>query len=302
MGDVHCVTGAFGFSGRFIARRLIEAGHRVRTLTGSRARPEGLAESVRVCPLDFTDADGLRRDLDGVRVLYNTYWVRFSAAGFSQEAAVQNTLALFEAARDAGVQRVVHVSITNPSEQSPYEYFRGKARLEALLAETGLAHTILRPAVLFGVDDILVNNIAWMLRRLPVFGVFGDGRYRLQPIHVEDFADLAVEAGRHTGNEIVQAIGPETWSYRELVQMLGQAIDRRRPVVSVPRWLGLAVAKVAGLFLRDVVLTGPEVDALMDDLLAVDAPPAGTTRLSQWAREHAGSLGRRYASELARRR
>ena len=211
------VTGAFGYSGKHLARRLIASGRRVRTLTNS-TRPNPFGGQVEARPLDFSDLDALTESLRGADVLFNTYWVRFNHAHFSHAVAVEDTLRLFEAAHRAGVRRVVHVSITNPSEGSPFEYFRGKARLERALKESGLSYAIVRPAVLFGGDDILVNNIAWCLRRFPAFAVFGDGRYRLQPIHVDDFAALLEAQGRATGNVVIDAVGPESFTYEELAE------------------------------------------------------------------------------------
>jgi len=300
--NLHCVTGAFGYSGKYIAEMLLQRGHRVITLTNSPDRPNDFSGAVSVCPLDFGSERALAKSLEGVDVLYNTYWVRFNHRDFLHADAVRNTMTLFNAAKTAGVRRIVHVSITNPSEDSPLEYFSGKARLERALRETGIPHTILRPAVLFGHADILINNIAWALRRLPVFGVFGSGHYRLQPIHVEDFARLAVEGGAANGDSIVEAIGPETFTYRELVAAIGACIGKRRPVVSVSPLLGYLAGRLVGRMQDDVFITREEIQGLMDDLLYVDAPAAGTIRLTDWAREHADQLGRRYHSELARRR
>ena len=302
MDGSHLVTGAFGYSGRYIARELLDAGHTVRTLTRSPHRDHPFGDQLRVFPLDFEDRAGLLAALSGVRVLYNTYWVRFSKAGFSQERAVRNTRALFEAAEEAGVQRVVHVSITNPSMESPYEYFRGKAMLEDALGRSGLSHAILRPAVIFGGEDVLINNLAWMLRRFPVFGLVGDGSCRLQPIHVEDFAKLAVRAGAQRSNAVIDAVGPETFTYRELVEVLGAAIGRPRRLLSTPLVVIRCLAWVLGHVVGDVVLTSEEISALQADLLVTDSPPAGTTRLSEWVKENADSLGTKYSSELARRR
>jgi uncharacterized protein YbjT (DUF2867 family) len=232
MGDdreLHVVTGAFGYSGRYITERLLRAGKRVRTLTNSPDREHPFGDCVEVRPLSFDDPERLARSLEGAGVLYNTYWVRFNYGDFSFARAVENTQALFAAARRGGVSRVVHVSITNPSEESPLEYFRGKAVLERALRETGLSYAILRPAVLFGGEDILINNIAWVLRHLPVFGVFGSGDYRLQPIHVHDFADLAVAQGAERTDRTIDAIGPETFTYRELVRELARILGVRRP-------------------------------------------------------------------------
>ena len=298
----HLITGAFGYSGRYIARRLLDDGAEVRTLTNSPDRRNPFDGRVRAERFHFDDPARLAESMRGADVLYNTYWVRFNHPTFQHAVAVDNTLKLFEAARAAGVRRVVHVSITNPSEASPLEYFSGKARLERALRESGLSHAVLRPTVLFGPEDILINNIAWMLRTFPVFGVFGDGRYRLQPIFVDDLAALAVEQGRGREDAVIDAIGPETFTYRELVTTIGAAIGKPRPVISIPPALGYVAGAVLGRLLDDVVITRDEIEGLMADLLCTDSPPAGRTRLSDWIRDHAAELGRRYASELARRR
>ncbi len=299
---LHAVTGAFGYSGKYIAQRLLDAGQSVLTLTNSLQRPHPFGERLQAAPFNFEEPARLTASLQGVSVLYNTYWVRFNHSTFTHADAVRNTLTLFACAKAAGVERVVHVSITNPSEASPLEYFRGKARLERALLESGLSYAILRPTVLFGKEDILVNNIAWALRRLPVLGVFGDGRYKIQPIYVDDLAALAVEQGRRRENIIINAIGPETFTYRGLVETVGTIIGKRRPVLPVPPALGYAVGWVLGKLVGDVMITREEIAGLMANLLYVDAPPAGHTRLTAWAQERAATLGLHYTSELSRRR
>jgi uncharacterized protein YbjT (DUF2867 family) len=299
---LHAVTGAFGYSGRYIAKRLLDRGHEVITLTNSPGRTNPFAGQVKSYPFNFDNPEKLTQVLQDVAVLYNTYWVRFNHELFRHADAVRNTEQLFDAAKTANVERIVHVSITNPSEDSPLEYFSGKARLERLLADSGISHAILRPTVLFGKEDILINNIAWALRHLPVFGVFGNGEYRLQPIHVDDLASLAVEQGAKQDNVIVDAIGPETFTYRELVKTIGEAIGKERSVISVPPAAGYLVGWILGKFVGDVMITREEIKGLMADLLHVDSPPQGTTKLTDWIREHADSLGMKYTSELARRK
>jgi NADH dehydrogenase len=299
--NIHAVTGAFGYSGKYIAQRLLAEGRSVITLTNSLHRRNPFGDSIRALPFHFDNPERLTESLRGVCVLYNTYWVRFNHRDFTYAGAVRNTETLLRAAKDAGVNRVVHVSITNPSEDSPLEYFRGKARVERALIESGLSYAILRPAVLFGKEDILVNNIAWALRHLPVFGVFGSGQYKLQPIYVDDLAQLAVEQGRKTANAIVNAIGPETFTYRGLAESVGEIIGKRRPIVSVPPGVGYAVGWGIGKLVGDVMITREEIKGLMGNLLCVDSAPTGTTKLTDWARGRSASLGLHYTSELARR-
>jgi uncharacterized protein YbjT (DUF2867 family) len=298
---IHAVTGAFGYSGKCIAARLLEEGREVITLTNSLARKNPFGDRVRAFPFNFDDPAALAESLAGVEVLYNTYWVRFNHRAFTHAQAVKNTETLFRAARAAGVERVVHISITNPAEDSPLEYFRAKAQLERMLRESGLSYAILRPAVLFGNEDILVNNIAWTLRHMTVFGMFGDGSYKLQPIHVEDLAALALAQGALRENRIVEAIGPETFTYRELVLAIADAIGVHRLIMPLPPVLGFLGTWAMGKILRDVIITWDEIKGLMGNKLFVDAPPAGTTKLTEWARAHAATLGVRYASELVRR-
>jgi len=298
----HIVTGAFGYSGKYIAARLLDKGRAVHTITNSPRRPNPFGGKVTASSFYFGDPPRLADSLVGADVLYNTYWVRFNYGEFSHQSAVENTLKLFAAAREAGVRRVVHVSILNPSEESDLEYFRGKARLERALRESGLSYAILRPAVIFGLEDILVNNIAWALRKLPVFGVFGNGDYRLQPIFVDDLAQLAVQQGENTANIVLDAIGPETFTFRGLVETIGRIIGRPRRIISVSPTVGHLVASVIGKLVGDVFLTREEIAGLMRGLLATSSPPAGKTKLTDWAKAHAAQLGCRYSSELARRR
>ena len=300
--QLHAVTGAFGYSGKYITHRLLAKGHKVITLTNSIHRQNTFGDAVAIFPFSFDHPDKLTESLQGVSVLYNTYWVRFNHKLFTHEMAVQNSLTLFRCAKAANVERVVHVSITNPSTSSHLEYFRGKARLEAALRKSGLSYAILRPAVLFGKEDILINNIAWLLRRLPVFGVFGNGSYRLRPIYVDDLAKLAIEQGEQRQNTIIDAIGPETFTYKELVEQIGVIIGKKRPIISVPPTLGYIVGNILGKIVGDVIITREEIEGLMADLLYVDSPPAGETRLTSWSKAHADWLGKHYASELSRRK
>jgi NADH dehydrogenase len=180
-------------------------------------------------------------------------------------------------------------------------YFRGKVELESTLRGLGVSYCILRPTVLFGKEDVLINNIAWSLRQLPVIGVFGSGDYKLQPIYVDDLAQSAAQKVEGGSDEVLEAIGPETFTYRELVTRVGSAIGVKRPIISVSPGLGYWGCRLVGLFVGDMVITREEIRGLMEGRLYVDARPLGTTKLTDWIDRHRDTLGRHYTSEMARR-
>jgi NADH dehydrogenase len=294
------VTGAFSYSGKYITRRLLERGEDVITLTGHPNRPDPFAGKVKAYPLKFEDDTELAASLDGAQTLYNTYWVRFDRGENTQPRAVEKTRKLVRAAVRAGVQRIVHISITNPSPDSHLPYFWGKAANEQTVIESGLSYAILRPTVLFGAEDILINNIAWLLRRFPIFAVPGNGRYRLQPVFVDDLAKLAVDVGYTQDKVVWDAVGPDIFTFGELVRLIGRTLRLNRSLLHVPPRLALAAAQFLSLFVGDVLLTPEEVDGLMAGLLVSSEPPRCTTRLGDWLEENKESVGMRYASELKR--
>ena len=299
------VTGAFSYSGAAIASELQAAGRRVRTLTGHPNRapktPAGAAiEDIEVRPLDFADPAALARSLRGARTLYNTYWVRFAHGHVDHPAAVARSRVLFQAAVEAGVRRIVHVSITNPSFDSPYPYFRGKAAVEQALRDLGVSHAVMRPAILFGGNGVLINNIAWLLRHLPVFAVGGTGEYRIRPVHVDDLAQLCVRAGNSTTTETIDAVGPERPAFIDLVRTIKDAVGSRSQIIRVPGALIPPAARLLGLALHDTLLTVDEYQGMADGLADTSGLTTGDTALSRWIIDHKDTLGRDYANELTR--
>jgi uncharacterized protein YbjT (DUF2867 family) len=291
------VTGAFSYSGASITRELLGRGHQVRTLTGHAERaPAGTDIDVR--PLDFSDGGKLSQSLAGVHTLYNTYWVRFAHGAIDHDVAVANSRILFAAAARAGVQRIVHISITHPDPDSPDSYFRGKAHVEQALADTGVPYAIARPAVLFGGNGVLVNNIAWLLRRLPVFAIGGRGVYRLRPIHVDDLGRLCADLGARAGNVVVDAVGPQSLTFRQLVEEIRDATESRCLIVPVPGALIPVLAAGLNKVLRDTLLTADEYVSMTAGRADSAAPATGQVKFTDWVHEHGNELGRRYANEL----
>jgi uncharacterized protein YbjT (DUF2867 family) len=299
VNNIDVVTGAFSYSGRFIAAQLLERGRGVRTLTNHPNPSDPLAPQIPTYPLNFEDPYALVAALTGADTLYNTYWVRAPHGSLTHDVAVENTKRLIDAARRAGVRRIVQTSIANPTA-STTSYYRGKAALEGAVKSSGLSYAIVRPTLLFGEGDVLINNIAWLLRHLPVFGIPGDGRYRLQPMHVQDHAGLLVAVGSEPADLVVDSAGPQILTFDELVRLLRRAMNVGTLILHLPPVLAMAGASVAGRLVGDMLLTRDELDDLMHDILVSHEPPRGKTRLIDWLRLHRNDVGRHYASEMDR--
>jgi NADH dehydrogenase len=294
------VTGAFGFTGRFIARSLLAQERRIKTLTNHPNRPGTEDIEVEIAPLQFADRAGLVESLRGADVLYNTYWVRFHHGRTHFGEAVANTRILVGAAVEAGVRKVVHISVSNPSADSHLDYYAAKARAETIVRDSGLRWAIVRPTLVFGPGDILFNNIAWLLRRVPIFGIAGLGDYQLQPVAVEDVADIATWAAEQADNVMVDAAGPDTMTFTELVEAIAIAVGHRPRFVYLSPGLILLASSIIGRLVNDVLLNRQELEGLMQELLVSHERPRGTRQLDNFLLTYADTLGRSYASELNR--
>jgi uncharacterized protein YbjT (DUF2867 family) len=298
--ELDVVTGAFGYTGKYITRQLLHAGRRVRTITGHPQRANFFGNQIEIASMDFSDPASLARSLQGASVLYNTYWVRFNHGRATFDEAVTNSRVLIEAAREAGVRKIVHLSIANPSLDSRLPYYSGKALVEKAIVDSGLSYAILRPTVIFGIEDILINNIAWFARRFPVFAIPGSGSYRLQPMSVEDLAELATNSSLQDNSVVLDAVGPEIFTFEDIVHRIALAIGAKPRFIHVSPRATHQMLRFVGPIVGDVILTREEIEGLMADLLVSKQPATGQTKFSSWLTKNANALGTRYASELQR--
>ena len=297
---MNVVTGAFGYIGRYITRHLLESGEAVRTITTHPDKLNPFGSVVEAFPYTFDRPQDLVASLRGASTLYNTYWVRFEYGGSTFEQAVRNTITLFESAKRAGVGRIIHISVTNASLDSRLPYYRGKALQEQALISSGVSYAIVRPTLVFGKEDILVNNIAWLIRTFPLFPIFGSGDYKLQPVYVRDLATIAVACARDSHSVTLDAIGPEVFTFEEFVRLLALKIKPGVKFVHLPPAIAIALGHIVGLAVRDVILTRAEMQGLMDGMLISRQAPNGTTRFTEWLEEHRDEVGAAYSSELGR--
>lgn len=304
--NIHTITGALGFTGKYIAKQLIEKGYTVQTLTNSQGRPNPFGDKLKILPLDFNNEIELVSSLQGTDVLYVTYWVRFVYKSknltFLYSQGEENTKKLFDAAKKAGVKRIVYVSISNPDEKLPYEYFYRKARIEKYLMGLGVSYAILRPCVLFGHEDILFNNITWVIRNFHLFPSFSAKECKIQPIFVDDLATLITESAQKNEDMLIDACGPETFHYKDLAKTIRKILNVKCLIFSVPKsWIYYS-GKIISMFTGDQILTRDEMNALCEGLMYSRNPPLAPTRFTEWLKENKKTFGKHYANETKRRR
>ena len=297
---LNVVTGSFGYIGKYITCKLLEQGEEVRTITTHPDKPNPFGNAVKAFSYNFDNPEELTNSLRGAETLYNTYWIRFEYDNQTYRQTIKNTITLFNCAKEAGIKRIVHISVTNASVNSDLPYYAGKAEQENALINSGVPYTIVRPTLVFGDEDILVNNIAWLIRKFPLFPIFGDGTYRVQPVFVKDLASIAVESSRGEKSVILDAIGPETFTFQEFVQLIASAIKPAAALIHIPPAIGIIFGKLIGLVLRDNILTRNELKGLMDEMLTSKQQPNGSTAFSDWLESHKEKIGSVYSSEIER--
>lgn len=288
------VTGVGGYTGKYITQRILARKDSVINLTGHPNKQTIFGDSVKSYPYNFDELDKLAATLKDIDILFNTYWIRYPQNNITFNDATKNSINLITAAKEAGVKKIVHISITNPSIDSKYGYFRGKAIIEDFIIKSGLNFSILRPAVIFGNEGVLFNNIAWFMRHLPVFGIPGNGRYHLNPIFVEDIADLAVNESLNFENRIIDAVGPDNFTMNELVDVIKKAVGSKCLILPTPKLIAYLVTSLLGIYLKDKVLTFGELGSLEDDLLSSDSAAAGNTSFKDWVKDKADVIGKNY--------
>ena len=290
------VTGAFSFTGRYVAKRLLADGEEVRTMTRFPQSASPFSQEVRAVPYDYDSLDSLTEALAGCNRLINTYWRRQPEGALGYDRVVQQSKNLFAAAKAAGVERIVHISINDPHGKD-FPYFRAKCRTERALRECGVSAIVVRPQLVFGDGELLINNLAWTLRKSRWAPVPGDGRYLMQPIHADDYADLIVAVARTEQRGVVDGVGPDVLTYDDMVRLVGEAIGRSPRIIHVHPRIFARAARVVSRFFTEPTVLKYEVYGCLVENGVVPRQPQGSRRLVDWLRERKDSLGRRYADQ-----
>ena len=235
------ILGGSGFVGRAVCEQLVRAGGgvapgvRVPTRRESRASHLSTLPGVQLVRADVHDEACLRALLAGCDAVVNLVAILHGSEAEFDRVHVQLPRKLVDACRATGVRRIVHVAALGASADAPSRYLRTKAAGEAVLRESGLDVTVLRPSVIIGAHDRSTHLFASLQAALPLLPL-GGADARLQPVWVEDVAAAVRRCldDRATIGRVYECAGPRPMTLRELVQACGRAIGRERPIVALP--------------------------------------------------------------------
>ena len=269
------ILGGTGFVGSHVCEKLSRLPCRVTLATrrSDNARHLQLLPMLDVAEIDVHDTAALTALLAGHDAVVNLVAILHGSQAAFDKAHVQLPLQLVRACEASGVRRIIHISALGASPDSASMYQRSKARGEALLLDSGLDATVLRPSVIFGAEDKFLNTFADLQQLLPVIPLAGS-QARFQPVWVEDVASAVLRCLEDTSTvgQIFEACGPEVFTLKQLVELAGRYAGinggEGRPVIGLPDALARLQAWVMELAPGDPVLSRDNLDAMKTDNVA----------------------------------
>jgi uncharacterized protein YbjT (DUF2867 family) len=266
------IFGGSGFLGTQLVQVLARKGYRIRVAVrrpdlAGHVKPLGGVGQVMPIQANVRNAESVRRAVGGAAVVINLVGIGYERSPQRFRAVhAMGSQNVAEAAAAAGAQRLVQVSALGADEQSPSGYARSKALGEAAVLRAFPAAVIIRPSILFGPGDSFFNLMGTLSRWFPVLPLIG-GKSRFQPVYVGDVADAIAAAieGAVKPGRIYELGGPETMTYRELMQRVLAEAQRNNPLLPVPAPIGKLLAAPFALLPFPPLLTGDQVDLLQAD-------------------------------------
>ncbi|HSA78438.1 MAG TPA: complex I NDUFA9 subunit family protein [Nitrospirota bacterium] len=263
------VTGGSGFVGGHLIRRLRQEGLPVRALARHPDRVQPLKDlGVEVVPGDISNKVSLEKAAEGIeRVIHLVGIIQETPGVTFRGVHVEGTRNVIEAARKAGVRHFFHQSALGTRPGAKSEYHRTKWEAEELVRQSGIPHTILRPSLIYGPGDKFTIRLSEMLRRAPVMPVIGSGKYRVQPIYIDDVVSCMVKVviGDAFLNEIYEIGGPDQLTYKEVTAAIAEAMGLKRPAVHVPLFFVKPIAHALETVLSNPPLTTDQLIMLQED-------------------------------------
>ena len=254
------VTGATGFLGRRVVRELLKRGHEVRCLVHTPGRERMFPHrDIEVQYGSIGDPTALKSAFyDAESVIHLVGVIRPTRRNSFDTVHREGTANVLAAAKQAGANHFLHVSVIGAANDQTYPYLYTKWLGEQEVIKSGMHFTIFRPSMLFGEGDEFINALAGMVRLFPIVPVIGSGKSRLQPLAADDLARcIAITLGREDlKGRTIDLGGSERLNYNELVTEVAKAMGKRRLRFHLPVWLMRAVAAVSqGIMPRPPITT-----------------------------------------------
>lgn len=263
------VTGATGFVGSHLVKRMRQEGLKVRAVTRTPAKAQSLADlGVEVVPGEIADPASLEAAAQGCDRVIHLVGIIQEGRGFTfRSVHVEGTQNVLDAAKKAGIGHFVYQSAVGSREGAKSEYHRTKWEAENLVRAGGIPYTILRPSLIYGPGDLFTIRISEMIKVSPVLPVIGTGRSKVQPIFIDDVVECIrkIVTGESFLNKIYEIGGPDELTYEEVTKAIAAAMGVDRPVVHMPLFFMRTMAMVAEAILPKPPVTTDQLIMLQED-------------------------------------
>ncbi len=263
------LTGASGYVGNYILRDLVKAGYEVNCLIrkGSEKKLRMKGKKIKIFYGDITDSAAVAKAMKGCKAVINLVAIRREHRKQTFENVIfGGTKNCVDAAKKHGIKRFIQMSVLGAKRNAETKFWQAKWEAEEYVRKSDLTYTIFRPSFIFSKEDISINEFARLIKKFPVFPIFGDGEYKSQPVYVEDVSAAFAKAIklRDVENGIFEVGGPKKYTFNELIATLETLVNKKVVKLNVLLWIAYPIVSLIQ-FLPNAPITMGELKMLTRD-------------------------------------
>lgn len=254
-----CVTGAFGFVGSHLVKNLLEQNHTVRVLAHSQRDISMWHKPVEICNGSVENIESLHSICQDIDILYHLVGIiaETKTKTFSKTVVV-GTQNIITAAKKQKVKKIIYLSALGTGCDAKSKYHQTKFSAEQAVLESEIPYLIFRPSVLYGQGDGFMSMLVRMIRYSPFLPVIGSGRYKMQPLYIDDLITMMTDI-KAVENEIIEVGGPESLEYLEILHILKKQLSKKRLNFFIPTMLMKNIASVLGKIMNPAPVTKDQI-------------------------------------------
>ncbi len=259
------VTGGTGFVGRNLVNRLLSDNHEITILANRQSAKELFGKKVRAVSGSVHNFSDLIPAFQESQVVYHLVGIIAETRKNTFEKTVaEGTKNIVAACREAGVKKIIYLSSLGTSANAQSAYHKTKYLAEQSVINSGLEWVIFRSSIIYGKGDGFLTIMSKIIRMLPFVPIFGDGEYKLQPIHINDLTEVMAAAAMDSRavGQIIDLGGPEQLEYVQVINYLKQALGKKRLNFHIPFGVIKPMAVLMELFLKPAPLTRDQLTML----------------------------------------